>query len=120
LSEVSLLVFIIILDRSETFYLTVFAKEDVTNKNQKLTHIEYISKQMSIVTVEHTIHTNHSVACFTKIGNRFIWVFRTAHYVRQLLIQLRFSLSFVALRAKQRQKLVVRFKVFRYVKLLDF
>jgi len=103
LSEVSLLVFIIIFERSETFYLTVFAREDVTNKNHELTHIEYISKQMSIMTVKHAIHANYSVTSFTEVGHWLVGVFGAAYYVRQLLIQLRFPLSFVALCAKQRQ-----------------
>jgi len=86
LSEVSRRVFIIILDRSDTFYLTVFAKEMSQEKIKELTHVEYISEQMTIMGVKHTINAYHSVAGFAEVGDRFVWVLRTAHHVSQLLI----------------------------------
>ena len=87
LSEVSLLVFIIILDRSDTFCLTVFARE-MSQEKKELTHVEYISEQMTIMGVKHAVNTYHSVTGFAEVGNRFVWMLRAAHHMRQLLIQL--------------------------------
>jgi len=80
LSLLSLRVFIIIFERSETFYFTVFARKI----RGMLTHIMNVCEEMAIVLVIHTINTYCQVASFTEVRDWPVGVAGAANSLSQL------------------------------------